>query len=81
MKNIRFKQKVLKTIQDYRMISKGDSLLIGVSGGPDSVALLYLLMKLKDDYKLQLYVVHLNHMLREKESDEDAEYVRKLADK
>ena len=81
MKNIRFKQKVLKTIQNYRMISKGDSLLIGVSGGPDSVALLYLLMKLKDDYKLRLYVVHLNHMLREKESDEDAEYVRKLAEK
>ncbi|MCK4400968.1 tRNA lysidine(34) synthetase TilS [bacterium] len=75
------KQKLLKTIQDYRMISKGDRLLVGVSGGPDSVALLYLLMELRDIYNLQLYIVHLNHMLRGSESDEDAGYVRRLAKK
>ena len=78
MKNMS-KQKLLKTIQNYKMLSKGDGLLVGVSGGPDSVALLYLLMELKDDYDLQIYVVHLNHMLREDESDDDAGYVEKLA--
>lgn len=80
MKNMS-KQKVLRTIQNYRMISKGDSLLVGVSGGPDSVALLYLLMGLRDNYNLQLYVVHLNHMLRGNESDKDAGYVRRLSKK
>jgi tRNA(Ile)-lysidine synthase len=75
------KQKLLKAIQDYRMLSKDDRLLVGVSGGPDSVALLYLLMELRDIYNLQLYIVHLNHMLRGNESDEDAEYVRRLAKK
>ena len=77
MKNMS-KQNVLKNIQDYRMLSKGDGLLVGVSGGPDSVALLYLLMELRDDYDLQIYVVHLNHMLRGDESDDDAGYVKKL---
>jgi len=80
MKNMS-KQKVLKTIRDYRMISKRDRLLVGVSGGPDSVALLYLLMELRDIYNLQLYIVHLNHMLRGNESDEDAGYVRRLSKK
>ncbi len=75
------KQKLLKTIRDYRMISKGDHLLVGVSGGPDSVALLYLLMELRDIYNLQLYIVHLNHMLRGNESDEDAGYVKRLSKK
>ncbi|MCK5595513.1 tRNA lysidine(34) synthetase TilS [bacterium] len=75
------KQKLLKAVQDYRMISKGDGLLVGVSGGPDSVALLHLLMELRDEYSLKLYVVHLNHMLRRDESDKDAEYVGKLAEK
>ena len=63
------------------MISKRDHLLVGVSGGPDSVALLYLLMELRDIYNLQLYIVHLNHMLRGNESNEDAEYVKRLAKK
>lgn len=75
------KQKLLKAIQDYRMISKGDSLLVGVSGGPDSVALLHLLAELRDKYSLKLYVVHLNHMLRGNESDGDAGYVRRLSKK
>jgi len=75
------KEKLSKTVQDYRMLSKGDGLLVGVSGGPDSVALLHLLMELRDGYSLQLYVVHLNHMLRGDESDKDAEYVEKLAEK
>ena len=74
-------QRASKIICNYRMISKRDSLLVGVSGGPDSVVLLYLLMELKDKYNLQLYIVHLNHMLRGNESEEDARYVKRLAKK
>ncbi len=85
MKNINIKdnlvQKASRTICNRKMISKDDRLLVGVSGGPDSVALLHLLMELGNRYNLQLYIVHLNHMLRGNESEEDARYVRRLAKK
>lgn len=70
--------KVLKTIDKYSMLKRGDRVLIGVSGGPDSVALLHLLYKLKDEYKLDLFVAHLNHGLRGDESERDEKFVKKL---
>ncbi len=54
---------------------------MGVSGGPDSLALLYLLVGLKDEIRYNLHVAHLNHKLRDKESDEDAKYVIEHAQK
>lgn len=71
-------EKVKATIEKYDMLQKGDRVLVGVSGGPDSVALLHILWKLRDLYSLFLHVVHLNHMFRGKEAEEDAEYVRML---
>jgi len=63
------------------MFRRGDSVLVGVSGGPDSVALLYMLIAYAPRLSLRLGIVHLNHSLRGKESDNDAEFVASLAKK
>ena len=73
-------QQVIKTIQQYKMISSGDHVVIGVSGGADSVALLYVLHSLKGRWKLMLTVAHLDHMLRGEESQQEAAFVKSLAD-
>lgn len=73
-------EKVKKTIKRYKLIDKGDKIVVGVSGGPDSVALLYLLNSLKKDLKINLHVAHLDHMLR-KDSNKDREFVERLANK
>lgn len=57
----------------------GETLVVGVSGGPDSVCLLHILAGLRSRLEIGLHVVHLNHMLRGVESDTDAEYVAQLA--
>ncbi len=57
------------------LFESGDRLLIAVSGGPDSVALLSLLSELAPSWRLELSVVHINHGLRGRESDEDARFV------
>jgi tRNA(Ile)-lysidine synthase len=71
-------EKVKDTIQKYQLLNKSDKVLVGVSGGPDSVTLLYLLNSLKNEFKLKLCVAHFDHMLR-KDSCKDAEFVRKLS--
>lgn len=73
-------KQVKKTIREYRLINKGDKLVLGVSGGPDSVALLLALDSLKKELSLKLHVAHLDHKLR-KDSRSDAEFVRRLAEK
>ncbi len=73
-------ERVFGFIQQHNLVSSGETLLVGVSGGPDSVCLLHLLVRLKDRLGVRLQVAHLNHMLRGAESEADAEYVAKLAD-
>jgi len=70
--------KVRETIQRYALIAKGDLVLVGVSGGPDSVCLLYLLKALSQPLGFKLEIAHLDHMLR-KDSSRDAEFVKALA--
>lgn len=72
---------VLATIKKYDMLSKGDSLLVAVSGGPDSVSLLHCLVRLKKELDLSLSVFHVNHKLRGKQSDKDEKFVRLLSEK
>jgi len=74
-------KKVQKTIEKYSMLSKGDRVLIGVSGGPDSMALLHILNKLQKEYNLELFVAHLNHGLRGSESDRDEKFVKEACKK
>ncbi len=70
--------KVKATIERYRLISKNDKIVMGVSGGPDSVALLYVLNGLKKEFNLSLHIAHLDHRLR-KDSYKDREFVDGLA--
>ncbi|MDD5567646.1 MAG: tRNA lysidine(34) synthetase TilS [Candidatus Omnitrophica bacterium] len=70
-------EKVKETIRKYDLIRRGDTVLVGVSGGPDSVTLLYLLKSLSAFLGFKLQIAHLNHMLR-RDSSEDAEFVRLL---
>ena len=70
--------KARETIKRYRLIDKKDRILIAVSGGPDSVALLYLLNSLKKELNLYIHVAHLDHMLRP-DSCKDKGFVERLA--
>ena len=67
-----------QTIEAHSMLERGDHVLVAVSGGADSTALLEVLITLRPDYDLDLHVAHLNHMLRP-DAAEDAEFVRTLA--
>ncbi len=61
------------------MLTSGDRVLVAVSGGPDSVALLHLLLRLASDHSISLGVAHLNHGLRGADSDRDADFAAALA--
>jgi tRNA(Ile)-lysidine synthase len=73
-------EKVKKTIKKYNLIRKGDKIVVAVSGGPDSVTLLYLLNSLKKELEVSLQIAHLDHMLR-KGSYKDREFVEGLSRK
>ena len=78
------KKKVLETIKKFRLIENGDKLVLGVSGGPDSIAMLNILNEIKNDEKINLdyeiVVAHINHMIRE-EAKEDELYVKGYCEK
>ncbi|HEX7365101.1 MAG TPA: tRNA lysidine(34) synthetase TilS [Dehalococcoidia bacterium] len=74
-------QKVGEYVRANRLISAGDRLVVGVSGGADSVCLLHILARCREDLGVDLHVAHLNHMLRGTESDNDAAHVSGLAQK
>jgi len=71
---------VEQTLAAHHMTAPGDRVLVGVSGGPDSMALLHLLSRLAPDLKIRLGVAHLNHCLRGAAADRDAEVVRQAAE-
>lgn len=81
MGTIWLKTKTLNTIRKYQMIQPKDKIILAVSGGPDSTALLYLMYDLMDELKCSLHIIHLNHNLRGEESDADEEFVREHAKK
>ncbi len=67
------------TICRHHMLASGDTVLVGVSGGPDSVALLHCLVELRSSWSVHLVVVHLNHQLRGATADQEAAFVERLA--
>jgi len=71
----------IATVRHWNMLVDGDHVLVGVSGGADSVALLHLLLELRrrDMPGLYLHVCHLNHSLRGYDADCDEDFVRNLA--
>jgi tRNA(Ile)-lysidine synthase len=72
---------VKESIQKYRMLVQGDRVLVAVSGGPDSVALLHLLYGLRQELGLHLELAHLQHGIRGEEAREDARFVAEVAEK
>ena len=64
--------KVKETINKYNMLQKGDRVAVGVSGGADSMALLNILLLLKNEYEIDIAVAHIEHGIRGKESLDDA---------
>lgn len=71
--------KIIKdTINEYDMLQSGQKILVGISGGADSVALLKSLLSLKDDLEIEVCACHINHMIRGDESDRDEMFVRDL---
>lgn len=78
------KSKVFETIKKYNLIEKGDKLVLGVSGGPDSIAMLNILNEIKMDEKIDLnfniVVAHINHMIR-REAVEDEKFVQDFCKK
>lgn len=73
--------RVKQTIAEFQLIEKGDCVLVALSGGPDSVALLHLLSRLKRSMKLTLHAVYINHGIRPKAATKEEEFCRRLCDK
>jgi tRNA(Ile)-lysidine synthase len=68
-------EKFYTLIQRHQLLEKGSTVVVGVSGGPDSLALLHLLDKLKDKWNLKLVCAHVDHMFRGEQSKEEMLFV------
>lgn len=65
----------------YNMLTRGDSVVVGLSGGADSCALLHFLCSLREKMSLKIYACHVNHCLRGEAADSDEEFSRSLCQK
>jgi tRNA(Ile)-lysidine synthase len=74
-----FIAKIKRTVKKHCMLEPGEKVVVGVSGGPDSMALLSVLHQMQEKYNLQLVVAHLNHGFRGKEAARDAQFVQERA--
>ncbi len=78
-KDIDIIQKVLRTIDEYKMLTEGDRVLVGLSGGPDSVCLFHILWRLKERFHLEIFPVYVNHHLRsEDEITDEIEFIKRF---
>lgn len=66
-------------IERHHLLERGQAVIVGVSGGPDSLCLLHVLQRLREPYNLTLHVAHLHHCLRGEAADDDAAFVGGLA--
>ncbi|MBS5799179.1 MAG: tRNA lysidine(34) synthetase TilS, partial [Clostridiales bacterium] len=73
----RIKEKVKRYIEEQKLIQKGDTIIVGVSGGADSMMLLHFLNSHKAFYEIKLKVAHVHHGIR-KEADDDRDYVKEM---
>jgi len=71
--------KVRQSIDQHGLLAGGGTVVVGVSGGPDSLCLLHVLNRLRPTYAIELHVAHLDHRIRGPESKEDAAFVARLA--
>jgi len=80
---LQLQKQVTAVIKEYNLFRANDTVLLGVSGGPDSVALLSLIFDANciNPTCSSIFIAHLNHLIRGKESEEDAQFVSDLAKK
>ena len=81
MDNKSFVEQVKNNILQHNLLDTGNKIIVGVSGGADSVCLLKVLIELKNEFDLTIYVIHVNHGLRGHEADCDQSYVTELCKK
>lgn len=73
---LEFERKTERFIEEHKLLADGDYILVAVSGGPDSIAMLEFLVARRERYGIKIAVVHVDHMLRGEESLQDLEYVK-----
>lgn len=76
-----FVEKVDKFAKQHDVLEEHSTIVVGVSGGPDSLALLYYLLEKREEKKLKIVVAHVDHMFRGDESYEDLQFVENLCRK
>ena len=74
-------KKIENTIEKYNMLKNVSAVILGVSGGADSMALLRFFESYSEKRKLNIFVAHVNHCLRGEESDRDENFVREYCKK
>jgi tRNA(Ile)-lysidine synthase len=76
-----FLNRVISTIKKYSMLAGGEKILIGLSGGPDSVCLLHVLKTIRDKFELELRAVYVDHGLRPGETRKETDFCKNLCEK
>lgn len=77
---MKMEDRVYKTVVENNLLSEGDTVIVGASGGPDSQFLIHILDKLKNKLGIDIVLAHLNHLHR-KEASKDEDLVRQTAEK
>lgn len=75
------KNRILQTIRQHQMLKKGMHIVIGLSGGPDSMCMFDVLCRLAEDWQLMLHPVHVNHKFRPGAAEEDQAFVEEFCRK
>lgn len=73
--------RVIATVEKYGLLEKGDSVIVALSGGADSTALLSVFVSLKEKYNLSIYAAHINHNIRGDEAKRDENFCKILCKK
>lgn len=74
-------EKIRKNIIKYELIKKRDKVVVGISGGADSICLAHILWTLRDEFEIELYGVHINHGIRKETAKRDEEYAKEFCTK
>lgn len=74
-------EKALGYIAENNLLEKGDTVIVGVSGGADSMCMLSILLKMREPFELKLSVVHVNHGIRGESADRDEIFVKDFCEK
>lgn len=74
-------KKIKRYIESWRMFGPGDKVIAGISGGADSICLLFVLLELRDELGIEITAVHVNHGLRGESANRDEAYVRAVCER